>query len=70
MRSMRRANPQPHPLGGLRRLLRTALAGARRGMRRLLRGAVRQPGHLARVLARLRMRATVRRQDKTETRLP
>lgn len=52
------------------RLLRAALAGGRRGMRRLLRDAVRQPGHLRRVLGRLKTRARTRRQDKTGTDTP
>lgn len=59
------------------RLVRATLAAARRRMRplrrRLLRPLLRhvlaQPGHLVRVLARLRTRAKTRRQDKTETEL-
>lgn len=70
MRDMRRAKPQPRAPGGLLRLLRAALAGGRRGMRRLLRDAVRQPGHLLRVLGRLKSRSKTRRQAKTETETP
>lgn len=79
MRIMRRANPPPRPsarplaalrAGGLLRLLRSALAGGRRGLRGLLRRLRRQPGHLLRVLGRLKTRARARRQDKTETELP
>lgn len=51
------------------RLVRATLAAARRRMRPLLRHVLAQPGHLVRVLARLRTRAKTRRQDKTETEL-
>lgn len=70
MRSMRRANPLPHFLGDFMRLLRAVLAGGRRGTRALLRSTRRQPGHLVRVLARLKTRAQARRQEEKENEIP
>jgi hypothetical protein len=67
---MSRAKLRIHlPLKALR-LLRAAIAGARRGMRGMLRRLGRQPGHLLRVLGRLKTRSKARRQEKnTETEL-
>lgn len=57
-------------LAGLARRLRVLHRAGRRGMRALLHRGARQPGYLLRVLTRLRTRARVRREDKTETELP
>jgi hypothetical protein len=77
MYTMKRADPRPRllsrvisTLGGLARRLRVLSRAGRRRMRALLRRSARQPGHLLRVLGRLRTRARVRRQDKTQTELP
>jgi hypothetical protein len=68
MRTMRRAKPPRAPI--LVQGLRAALASGRRGLRMLLRRLKRQPGHLVRVLGRLKTRSKARRQDKTETETP
>lgn len=68
MRSMSRAKPRLSPI--LVRGLRAALASGRRGLRMLLRRLGRQPGHLVRVLGRLKTRSRVRRQDQSETENP
>lgn len=77
MYTMKRADPLPRllsrvmsTLGGLARRLRVLSRAGRRRVRALLRRGARQPGHLLRVLGRLRTRARVRRQDKTQTELP